>query len=1197
MASIPLRVYLREIENLIESGQLDEAIAHCRHILQTFPKHIETYRVLGKAYLENQRYAEALDIFSRVLSTVPDDFISNVGMSIIREDENNLDSAIWHMERAFETQPSNTAIQEELRRLYGRRDGLEPLKIRLTRGALARMYSRGGLYDQAIGELRVAISEDPRRPDLQALLARMYALNGERVQAVETCSKLLSRFPHCLEANRVLAAILPQTERAEDTHIYQQRLFALDPYFSHADPTSITSEEVPENAILIERLIYKPGEPVGGMAGQPAWAASLGIAFEDRTGEELPDWLAATEAERIETERVSPFTSVSPFTPEDLEDADVEPLSELETGQIEIATGEEIPDWMRAAGWEPAEAGTEAGLMDEMHEISSFEEVSEETAAEIARAEIPDWLRDVAPEGAFEDMPERAESQVEGAEPVPWLEETQPGPSDTIISWLEETKPEAPVTPDESTTDREIPDWLQELGPGMPEKTTEESLEEIPDWLKELGPAATESTPESGVTDWLKEYTEEVQPESKLPEGEPSTEIPPAIQPETTEFPAEISHLAKTSAEVDLSDQDAALAWLESLAAQHGAAEEELLTKPEERLAAPPEWVRMEAESEAAPQELTEPVEAEPAEKIPDWLKEMAEEAQPETEALEVELPEIEVPPITPSEAEPAEEIPDWLKEMAEEAQPEIEAPEVELPEIEISPIIPSEAEPAEEIPDWLKEMAEEAQPEIEAPEVELPEIEVPPIIPSEAEPAEEIPDWLKEMAEEALPETELLEGEPSTEIPPAIQPEAIEFPAEISHLAETSAEVDLSDQDAALAWLESLAAQHGAAEEELLTKPEERLAAPPEWVRMEAESEAAAFGFVEPTEPPSAEEIPDWLQEISPEEPVETRAPEGESSTNDELIAWLQDVAAETEIKPQAEITEIPAEATPLDQTPAAIDLGDQDAALAWLESLAAKQGVSEEELLTKPEERLTAPPEWVRLEAEEEAAPSSSMEPLEVPSLGITPGGLKPTEELEPEYAGPDELIIQEAAALPAEWISEEQEIVPSEETLSTEAEQPVININTASLSDLEDLPGIGFVLAQSIISYREVNGPFTEISELQNISGIGPYLVEQLENRLTTGLPLEQPVPEEGTPEAILMRARNAIDQNDPDQAVELYNRLTKEGYDTDVLVPNLQQALYRFPLNIDLWQALGDAYIRNNQLQEALEAYTKAEELLR
>ena len=134
MAKISLRSYNREIETMVDQGQLDEAIAHCRHILNTFPKNLETYRLLGKAYLEAKRYNEATDIFERLLMSVPDDFVAHVGMSIINDEQNNLDAALWHMERAFEVQPSNAAIQSELQRLFGRRDGVEPPKIRLTRG-------------------------------------------------------------------------------------------------------------------------------------------------------------------------------------------------------------------------------------------------------------------------------------------------------------------------------------------------------------------------------------------------------------------------------------------------------------------------------------------------------------------------------------------------------------------------------------------------------------------------------------------------------------------------------------------------------------------------------------------------------------------------------------------------------------------------------------------------------------------------------------------------------------------------------------------------------------------------------------------------------------------------------------------------------------------------------------------------------
>jgi len=212
MAKVPLRKYNSEIEALIERGQTDEAIAHCRHILKTFPKHLETYRLLGKAYLESKSHAEATDIFNRVLMAVPDDFVSHVGLSIIADEQKRLDDAIWHMERAFEKQPSNAAIQAELQRLYGRRDGREPTKIRLTRGALAHMYYQGELYTQAVSEVRSVLAEDPSRTDMQSLLALAYFRAGQKVEASETCSQLLSQFPYCLDANRALIEILPGKE-------------------------------------------------------------------------------------------------------------------------------------------------------------------------------------------------------------------------------------------------------------------------------------------------------------------------------------------------------------------------------------------------------------------------------------------------------------------------------------------------------------------------------------------------------------------------------------------------------------------------------------------------------------------------------------------------------------------------------------------------------------------------------------------------------------------------------------------------------------------------------------------------------------------------------------------------------------------------------------------------------------------------
>lgn len=55
--------------------------------------------------------------------------------------------------------------------------------------------------------------------------------------------------------------------------------------------------------------------------------------------------------------------------------------------------------------------------------------------------------------------------------------------------------------------------------------------------------------------------------------------------------------------------------------------------------------------------------------------------------------------------------------------------------------------------------------------------------------------------------------------------------------------------------------------------------------------------------------------------------------------------------------------------------------------------------------------------------------------------------------------------------------------------------VSLNAATAADLEDLPGIGPVLAQRIIAWREANGPFRSIDELSEVSGIGDALMAQL------------------------------------------------------------------------------------------------------
>ena len=79
------------------------------------------------------------------------------------------------------------------------------------------------------------------------------------------------------------------------------------------------------------------------------------------------------------------------------------------------------------------------------------------------------------------------------------------------------------------------------------------------------------------------------------------------------------------------------------------------------------------------------------------------------------------------------------------------------------------------------------------------------------------------------------------------------------------------------------------------------------------------------------------------------------------------------------------------------------------------------------------------------------------------------------------------------------------PEESPAATVAEARVtfpININRADKDMLMELPGIGEVMAQRIIAYRNEHGSFTHVRELQNVEGMGTKTLNEIWNLITIG-----------------------------------------------------------------------------------------------
>lgn len=60
-------------------------------------------------------------------------------------------------------------------------------------------------------------------------------------------------------------------------------------------------------------------------------------------------------------------------------------------------------------------------------------------------------------------------------------------------------------------------------------------------------------------------------------------------------------------------------------------------------------------------------------------------------------------------------------------------------------------------------------------------------------------------------------------------------------------------------------------------------------------------------------------------------------------------------------------------------------------------------------------------------------------------------------------------------------------------------IVDINSATLSELDALPGVGPSTAQAIIDYRVANGPYASVDDLLNVRGIGPSKLAAMRARV--------------------------------------------------------------------------------------------------
>jgi hypothetical protein len=456
---------------------------------------------------------------------------------------------------------------------------------------------------------------------------------------------------------------------------------------------------------------------------------------------------------------------------------------------------------------------------------------------------------------------------------------------------------------------------------------------------------------------------------------------------------------------------------------------------------------------------------------------------------------------------------------------------------------------------------------------------------------------------------------------------------------------------DDAFSWLESLAAKQGAKPEELLTKPNERSGEMPDWLRQPADKAADApvppaqepirtppetlplkplpWFDAQASKPahPMNETVPANDETPSPVPPVEPTAQPANPAAGgeDDTMAWLEQMASDKDTKPEEPL---PSPAKDVGTTPEWIQKVQEDQPAgsepeeiipATLESTPTQEDISitswlskmdvdealEKKLGENPAEAVPATPaeelpDWLK-DLEKPVAPAEAPKadtdlpewlrhPIPSESLeSVTPAAESdsiPEAEL-PTWVDENAPVTGQAVpTMPEEWLPVETNAGEISSSLPATVPAPVAestpNIDFTGVSDSAPVP------PDEAKPVAETEPP----AGSHPVSAPTPVRPPTLKQ---TGMLSHIPVLDKDA--ELLSSAQNVLDQNSLDDAMKKYSKLIKKGRLLDEVIHDLREAIYRYPVDVIVWQTLGDAYMRANRLQDALDAYTKAEELLR
>ncbi len=936
------------------------------------------------------------------------------------------------------------------------------------------------------------------------------------------------------------------------------------------EETAVSPEPEPDDAVAwLDELAVESDDSLEDLMDLADESAieELHVELETESVDAALDWLEITpdEADELEiseepevglTEVTDLEDPITNEPPEDIDDA-MAWLEELAAGQgalLEelpsmaepLATEPEIeipqapvdssPEWLDTAVDEVAadDIAVETGLETNISAITDPESAVEDAAPE----DIDDamaWVEGLAAkQGArLEELPSMADAEM----PVPdATDQLLPEASDASLEWLEELAEDAVengdlsldldlVDGDLDPVDASL-DWLDETLETVLED--EEAPGQEMEEALEAGLAADAPGTMDDAMVWLDALAEEQEaPSEEMPESTDETDLPDFIDPLS-----DMAELETTPSFDDTpADLDDAMGWLEDLAAEQdspledlptiaGVVDEAIFAEPESETPPPPE-------PEAPVDELTEAL---------DWLEQLAlKDSGPK-----VELPVRETA-VSDSENDLAEAL-DWLDQLAKPEEP----PEEQTSGlVDLTDLTDEMPEDPDEALAWLQQVAAE-QEEIDDTELA-----------AKDEVAVDLVE-LPEAAKTTEPEVEI-------DVEPAV---ALEEPTESEIEDDILAEMP-DDPDAAMAWLEQLAARQGAKLEELPTVSAEDMPIKVDDPDLEIEPEPSVDSDDVLLE--SEDEAASWLDDLMEQDEETAVEPTLEAAQD-------MDEPEDTDF-PEADLTEL--------EVPE-----DMDDAMAWLEALAVQQGAKLEELPTLSG---TGEPSLESLDAADE-------------DTAVVPEIEEITAEVEEAEAGmessSDFSEIDEALIIPDEELTEDETF------LSEGIEEDLPDWLDADTDALEAMPGQTQWLRE--LDEPDIDGWLNE--EETTISSSYDRVVRSRfetpsDSAFETGSLSSLTDTPSGTDlfdlpddeiettvfdldDEKLATARQAVENGVFDEAFQTYQILVDAGGGMMALIADLETIAVDHPDQPLFRHLLGDAYMRNGQLQKALDTYRVA-----